>query len=76
LNGDRIVDEKDVDIVLRHMGNVTFPPFPNYDFNQDGIVDMLDLQFITGKIPPSFSRTGVEFLEFFNLKKNRVHFFL
>ena len=50
LNGDGVVDEKDVVIVNQHMGNLTWPPFPNYDINQDGIVDIYDMTFITGKM--------------------------
>lgn len=45
------------------MGNATFPPFPNYDFNQDGIVDIYDMQFVTGKIPPSLIEQVVNYLK-------------
>jgi len=63
LNGDGVVDEKDVVIVNQHMGNLTWPPFPNYDVNQDGIVDIYDMQFVTGKIPPSLIEQVVNFLK-------------
>jgi hypothetical protein len=62
LNGDRVVDENDVDIVRQHMGNKTTPPYPNYDFNQDGIVDVLDMEYITGKIPLSIIDRVLAFL--------------
>jgi hypothetical protein len=62
LNGDRVVDENDVDIVRQHMGNKTYPPYPNYDSNQDGIVDMYDMRFVTGKIPLSLVDLVLAFL--------------
>jgi hypothetical protein len=62
LNGDRVVDENDVDIVRQHMGNKTYPPYPNYDSNQDGIVDMYDMRFVTGKIPLSLVDQVLAFL--------------
>jgi hypothetical protein len=62
LNGDRVVDENDVDIVRQHMGNKTTPPYPNYDFNQDGIVDVLDMEYVTGKLPLSIIDRVLAFL--------------
>jgi hypothetical protein len=62
LNGDWNVDEKDVEIVNQHMGNVTSYPYPNYDVNQDGIVDVLDMQFVTDKIPLSLVDQVYNFL--------------
>jgi hypothetical protein len=56
------VDENDVDIVRQHMGNKTTPPYPNYDFNQDGIVDVLDMEYVTGKIPLSLVDRVLAFL--------------
>jgi hypothetical protein len=52
LNGDGVVDEKDVVIVDQHMGNVTLPPYPNYDVNQNGIVDTLDIELVLNQIQP------------------------
>jgi hypothetical protein len=63
LNGDGVVDEKDVVIVNQHMGNLTWPPFPNYDINQDGIVDIYDMTFVTGKVPPSLIEPVYNFLK-------------
>lgn len=63
LNGDGVVDEKDVVIVNQHMGNLTRPPFPNYDVNQDGILDIYDMQFVTDKIPLSLAEQVYNYLK-------------
>jgi hypothetical protein len=52
LNGDGVVDEKDLDMIIQLMGNVTLPPYPNYDVNQDGIVDILDIELVLNQIQP------------------------
>jgi len=50
LNGDGVIDEKDVVIVNQHMGNLTWPQFPNYDVNTNGIVDIYDVTRVSVKV--------------------------
>ena len=46
VNGDGIVDIRDIVIVGQHFGQTTSPPYPRYDVNADGIVDIRDIVIV------------------------------
>jgi len=41
---------KDLVIVKEHFGEKTFVPYPKYDPNKDGIVDIMDIVYVATKI--------------------------
>ena len=61
LNGDGIVTQKDIDIVVAHFGAVTGDQNydPRYDFNNDGLIGTVDIATIVSHVgetcPPTAS---------------------
>jgi Carbohydrate binding domain/Bacterial Ig-like domain (group 2)/Dockerin type I domain len=50
LNNDGIVDINDLWILFGHFNESKLAPFPDYDMNADGNVDILDVVSVTNKI--------------------------
>ena len=46
LNGDGVVNETDLNIVDINIGKTTSIPYPNYDANANGIVDIFDMRLV------------------------------
>ncbi len=40
----------DMFLVAEHIGEVTSAPYPGYDINEDGIVDILDIVLVSNKL--------------------------
>jgi len=40
----------DLVILMQHFGEKTSVPYPKYDYNKDGVVDIMDVVYVSAKI--------------------------
>ena len=44
------VNQADLDVIALHFGEVTVAPYPRYDVNTDGVVDVYDIIAVSTNI--------------------------